>query len=82
MKRVHLFVAGLVLFSALPVIRTTAGGARRSRRDGEDPRRGLQRSQVMQVTSILTDGFGPRLTNSPASKPPLSGPRRSLPSGA
>jgi len=68
MKRMHLLVAGLVLFSALPLIgqlpeeRVDLDAMAKIREEG------LQRSQVMQVTSILTDGFGPRLTNSPAIK--------------
>src|SRR6185369_194341 len=67
MKRLYLLLAGLSLLvmSALPVIgqlpeeRVDLDAMARIREEG------LQHSQVMQITSFLTDGFGPRLTNSP-----------------
>src|SRR4051812_39272402 len=68
MKRLHLFLAGLVLFAALPLVgqlpeeHVDLDAMARIREEG------LQRSQVMPITSFLTDGFGPRLTNSPAIK--------------
>jgi carboxypeptidase Q len=67
MKRRYLFLAGLLLFamSALPVIgqlpQETVDPAAMAKIRAE----GIDRSQVMQITSALTDGFGPRLTNSP-----------------
>jgi hypothetical protein len=67
MKRRHLVAAGLLLFaiSALPLI----GQLQQERVDltamAKIREEGLQRSQVMQTASYLTDVFGPRLTNSP-----------------
>src|SRR5688572_26054884 len=67
MKRRYLFLAGLLVFamSALPVIgqlpQETVDPAAMAKIRTE----GIERSQVMQITSALTDGFGPRLTNSP-----------------
>ncbi len=66
MKR-HLFVIGLILLamSALPLV----GQYPEERVDLEAMAKireeGLQHSEVMRITSFLTDGFGPRLTNSP-----------------
>jgi hypothetical protein len=67
MRRRHLFLTGLFLLamSALPLVgqlpveRVDLDAMAKIREEG------LQRSQVMQITSFLTDGFGPRLTNSP-----------------
>jgi len=67
MKRHHLFLAGVVLavVSAFPL----TGQLQPERVDPDAMAKireeGIQRSQVMQITSALTDGFGPRLTNSP-----------------
>src|SRR6185295_14650407 len=66
MKRRILVMAGVFVFtaSALAVVRQSQetvdlAAIAKIREEG------LQRSQVMQITSMLTDGFGPRLTNSP-----------------
>jgi len=67
MSHRYLFPTGLLLLamSALPLV----GQLQQERVDLEAMAKireeGLQRSQVMQITSLLTDGFGPRLTNSP-----------------
>jgi hypothetical protein len=67
MKRHHLFLAGLffLALSALPVV----GQLQEERVDLDAMAKirdeAIQRSQVMAITSMLTDGFGPRLTNSP-----------------
>lgn len=67
MKRRHLFLAGLLLFamSALPVIGQLPAETVDLAAMAKIRAEGIERSQVMQITSALTDGFGPRLTNSP-----------------
>jgi carboxypeptidase Q len=67
MKRRYLFLAGLLLFamSALPVIGQLPQESVDLAAMAKIREEGIERSQVMQITSALTDGFGPRLTNSP-----------------
>lgn len=67
MKRRHLFLAGLLLLamSALPLVGQLPQESIDLDAMAKIREEGLQRSQVMQITSVLTDGFGPRLTNSP-----------------
>src|SRR5262245_5978391 len=67
MTRRRLLLVGL----SFTILWTIAIGAQ-LQQDGRDPNallkikeEGLQRSQVMNIVSYLTDGYGPRLTGSP-----------------
>jgi len=67
MKRVSSFIGGVLVLIAMAVPTISQDSQERSLSDALAAIRdeGLKHSQVMTITSFLTDGSGPRLTNSP-----------------
>src|SRR5688572_1570691 len=70
MRRRQLFMVGIALLAVSALLTLpVAGQLQQERVDMSAMEKirdeGLQRSQVMQTASYLTDVFGPRLTNSP-----------------